>query len=264
VCPTKACKLAACGYDIQMTFDQKISWETKGFVVIEDALSSEEVAKARSAFDLEIEKLRPAWKPPENKPNDRRIHIPDPLDVDDIFVDLADHPKLLPLVRGAIGDDLVLVFVQAFAYPPGEGSFTNWHSDLGHVVGLDHSTCIFLARMIIYLEDVSPDGGCFAYIPGSHKLDMATILRGPWCKETQKRPDYVSFPGKAGTAILFNAYGWHTALPNSGSRERKALQYGYCHGWVQFFGKAAKPKRVEELATTDLRKQLFGIRMPWE
>jgi ectoine hydroxylase-related dioxygenase (phytanoyl-CoA dioxygenase family) len=247
-----------------MTPQQRLSWDTFGYVVVENALLPSVLQRAQQAFDNELERVAAAPATPAKRPGDKRVWIQNLLDLDEVFVELVDHPALLPVLEGAIGDDLVLTLVQAFAYPPSDRSFTPWHSDLGHFVGIDLTRQAYFARVMIYLSDVGEDGGCFAYVPGSHRLDVATIVSPPVFEDPEMMPQHVKFPGPAGTAIVFNAYGWHTALPNKSEATRKCLQYGYCHAWVQFLNTAKAPHDVERLATTGLRRQLFGLQRPWE
>jgi ectoine hydroxylase-related dioxygenase (phytanoyl-CoA dioxygenase family) len=63
---------------------------------------------------------------------------------------------------------------------------------------------------------------------------------------------------KAGDAVLFNVHVRHMALDNTSPRIRKSLIYAYSHFWVKNYPNAI-PKDVDRLATTNERKQLFGI-----
>lgn len=244
-----------------MSPEQRVSWETFGYVRVENALSPDELKRACEAFDRALDPDHASKKARES---DKRVWANNLLDVDDIFVDFVDHPKLLPVLKGALGDDLILTLMQAFAYPPGDRSFTVWHSDIGHFRGIDLTRHPYFVRVMIYLTDVAEDGGCFGYVPGSHRLDGEAIVSPPTFKDPNEMPNHVKFPGPAGTAVIFNAYGWHTALPNHSNATRKCLQYGYCHAWVQFLNKALAPEDAESHATTPLRRQLFGLTRPWE
>ncbi|MBI2193176.1 MAG: phytanoyl-CoA dioxygenase family protein [Planctomycetes bacterium] len=241
-----------------MTKEQRISWQNAGFVVVEDALSPEELQRARTVFDSEMEKAQAARK--ENTPGKvESFSLANPLDLDDVFVDMADNPKVLPILTAGIGPDLVLTMVQAFTTPPG-GSPVYWHSDLWHFAGVDLTHDCYFARVIYFLDDVEPGGGAFAYLPGSHRLDTLALVHPPKFDDPKKMPNCVEFAVRAGTAVIFNAYGLHARLPNRSNRTRKAVQYGYCHAWVKFLDKPQSPKDTDRLARNDLRKQIFGLK----
>ena len=66
------------------------------------------------------------------------------------------------------------------------------------------------------------------------------------------------FPGKAGDAILFNSYGWHTSMINTTSTARKSIILIY-EKWSE--GKVS-PDRYASIAdrlTTPERRRLFCL-----
>ena len=86
--------------------------------------------------------------------------------------------------------------------PPWPLSYTGWHPD----VGPDNPLHI---KVQIYVEDVEPGTGEFGFVPGSHKPGSGPYSR-PHLQTSM--PGLKTFAGRAGTAILFNSYGWHTAM----------------------------------------------------
>lgn len=104
-----------------MTEAQKRAYEADGVVLIEDTLSPEQVARAREAFARAEVADHERWKKQvEETDIFPELHdIPHILDVDDVFVDMVDHPNTLPLVRHAVGADVQLLGTQARMYWPG-------------------------------------------------------------------------------------------------------------------------------------------------
>ena len=67
-------------------------YDAQGYVIIRGALKSGELKRVQDAFDRAQE-------------NDA---LGDILNQDDVFVDMVDHPALLPVVRAVVGEDAQL------------------------------------------------------------------------------------------------------------------------------------------------------------
>ena len=110
-------------------------------------------------------------------------------------------------------------------------------------------------KLQIYVNDVPPRGGEFAYVPGSHRLKPETFYRpGP----NKNMPGHVTLPGKAGTAILFDNRGLHTAMDNTTAVPRKSIIMAYGErqdGLVSSDQHAAIADRLK----TPERRRLFGL-----
>jgi len=250
-----------------MTPADRIFWRTNGYFVVERMLGPEEVRRVGEAFDREIARQFPRGVPTDETiaqaqrvGNWKAQFIDGFLDADPAFVALADHPRLMPVLTEAIGDDLILTLANAGSYPLGDPG-VYWHSDLWHFIGMElaRADC-YMARALIFLDDVEREGGCLAYVPGSHRLDQRTIVHPPRFDDPADMPNCVRFAVPAGTAVVFNSYGWHARFPNRSRRPRRAVQFGYCHQWVQFLSRPIAPRAAETLADTDLRRQLFGLK----
>ncbi len=235
-----------------------IFWRTNGYFVIEEMLSPQELQRVQAVFEREMARQFPQ---PAAQPQADARFLKDFLDADPLFAELADHPGLMPVLTEAFGDDLILTLANASTYPPGAPQ-AYWHSDLWHFIGMNLAHDCYMARVLLFLDDVEPEGGCLAYVPGSHRLDQMTIVNPPRFDDAGKMPNHVRFAVRAGTAVVFNSYGWHARLPNNSpsGRPRRTLQYGYCHAWVQFMSQPLAPRSAESVATTDLRRQLFGLK----
>ena len=92
-------------------------------------------------------------------------------------------------------------------------SYTSWHPDVPHSNPLH-------IKIQIYVNDVDPGCGEFAFVPGSHKRTAGPYTR-PVFQESM--PGHRTFVGAAGTAVMFNAYGWHAAMDNHSGIPRKSI-----------------------------------------
>jgi len=94
---------------------------------------------------------------------------------------------------------------------PSPLGYLNWHVDHEDGPG------VFL-KALVYLEDVALGEGDMAYIPGSHHYAR------PGEEEIlARRLGYRRFPGRAGSAVLFDTAGVHAPSANEGREVRKTL-----------------------------------------
>jgi len=241
-----------------MTIEQKIQYETQGFLHIPGALDPRILGRFKSAFDAAAQKHSNHWRSGSDGDGaPQYFDIPHILDEDDVFSDLLDAPAIFPVLLEILGGDIQLHQTMARLFPPGETLTGDWHTDLEGMNGIDlgHSSN-FMLKVHYYPEDLLPDQGCLAFIPGSHRYPLGH----PKIKldHTKTSPATTKIVPKAGDAVLFNVHVRHMALDNTSSRIRKSLIYAYSHFWVKSYPNAA-PKDLDRLATTPERKQLFGI-----
>lgn len=236
-----------------MTPEQKIQFETQGYLHIKGAIDPPLLARLKVAFDAVAKQYGSQTEAPPTGFFD----IPHPLDQDDVFVDLADAPGLFPILLDILGGDIQLLQTQARIFPPGKTFTAPWHSDLELVNGLDlgHSTA-FMVKAHFYPEDLLPEQGCLAFIPGSHRYPPGR----PRAEIDHRSPSpaYVRVVPKAGDVVIFNVHLLHMALDNQTPLVRKSLIYAYSHFWVKNY-KTGAPRDLERLANTPVRRQLFGI-----
>jgi len=237
-----------------MTTDQRLCYESLGFLHLRNVIPQELVRRVKSAFDLAAERFGAVAASSKAGYFD----IPDILDVDDSFVDLVDLEPLTPVLLEAVGCDIQLNHTHARVFPPGKTFTAPWHSDLSDVVGIDlgHSLNFFV-KVHFYFEDLRPDQGCLAFLPGTHRLPQDY----PRPKIDEHAKAAVRIVPKAGDAVLFNTHLLHMALDNTSPMPRKSLIYAYSHFWLKNYANAV-PSDLDRLATTPLRKQLFGVETP--
>lgn len=242
---------------------QLLQYETQGFVHLPGVIPPELVARVKRSFDLASELHRTEWErlPAEKRARAQYYDLPDILDIDDAFVDLADLPSIWPLLLRAVGTDIQLNHTHARIMFPGKTFTAAWHSDLMTLQGLDlaHSPHFF-AKVHFYFEDLEPEQGCLGFIPGSHRLPVGVDPK-PAVDGISDPTVAVRIVPKAGDAVLFNVHVRHMAFDNKTPRPRKSLIYAYSHFWLKNYANAV-PRDLDRLATTPLRRQLFGVETP--
>ena len=236
--------------------ESRLSYETQGVVHLPGVLEPAFLARLKSAFDRAAAKHAQNWLAAGDVAP-ASFDIPSILDEDDVFVELVDLPAILPLLVEILGTDIQLLIVAARLFRPSKTFVPPWHSDLDTVQGVDPGCSpSFIAKIHFYPEDLTPEQGCLAFIPGSHRYPIG---------HARPRLDYQRDDGlikkivpKAGDAVLFNPHIFHMCLDNRSPRMRKSLIYTYGHFWMKNYPNAV-PRELDRLATTPQRKQLFGL-----
>jgi ectoine hydroxylase-related dioxygenase (phytanoyl-CoA dioxygenase family) len=191
-----------------------------GFVIVRDALSPSEVAAI-------VDALRPFEEAQRygrnNFEGERTKRIYSLAGKGEIFMRLAEHPRIVEIVDAMLLPRWLLSNLQSIRIHPGE-SEQPWHTDDAfYPVPRPHAT---LGVSVIWaLEDFGDDNGATEIIRGSHR----------WADE---HPDdapreVVRAVMRAGSAIVFDGATWHRGGANRGTRTRLAISPQYCQPWLR-------------------------------
>ena len=229
---------------------QRAQWEQEGFLTFDNAIQGGELARLQGVFDYWSERCKSEWleRVEAGEAVSTFYDIPGVFEKDEIFVDLVDHPSCYPYLKEFTDGEVILLGPQVRTVPPSPVSYSGWHPDVPHSNPLH-------IKVQVYVNDVEPKCGEFTYVPGSHKPDAGPYSRVP---RLESMPGHKTFPGKAGTAIMFNSYGWHAAMDNPSGTPRKSVILIY---------EKRTPDRVSPEAyapiarycTTPERRRLFSL-----
>lgn len=232
--------------------------DLQGYLVIENALSSAEVATLNRLIDAQ-------QLPPPGK-TERFGSAPEGagfLDWGKPFCDLLDHPVLMPILRFQLGDcfrlDRLYGMYMDAGMPRGQ-----LHADYGATarnVNVQPGEYFPFRDNQVYngfvvvtwnLADAGPDHGGFCCIPGSHKSHYKlprSIYDNP-----ETCPAVIIPEAPAGSIVLFTEALTHGTAAWRGPHQRRALLYKYCVSHVVWTS-----KRVALPATTELspRQQIL-------
>ena len=92
-------------------------------------------------------------------------------------------------------------------------------------------------------------------MPRSYKPDAGPY---PLVHRLESMPGHRVFPGKAGTAVLFNSYGWHTSMVNRTLEPRKSIILIY-EKWSEDRFDPDRFAYVADRLTTPERRRLFSL-----
>lgn len=244
-----------------------------GFLVIEGALSAEELLLYRSMSDVLVRRAQGLSEDAQHTELGHSFSLEqDPINggrkagvlhkvqgvitAEPRFMNIARHPSILPIVQGLLCEQELDIFgTKFFPKLPG-GTSVNWHQDnfaFGHDVQADRDMQEQIVSLAIYLDDADAENGCLRVIPSSHKhgylpppphISQNSIALDPHAHLSMPRgapplPPARSLPCKAGTCVVFSANMLHSAGPNrSASRSRYSLFWHYLPGCLlpQRFG----------------------------
>ncbi len=242
-----------------MTDAQRITFETNGFLVIENALSPTELAQLRE----EVAAAEKLWGENPSLPGFRKPALSElmgPIEYGPTMRDLLWHPKTFPIVREILGDDVSMVDNSYYITPPHTPhTHADWHHDVG-LPGVYHPLSVMMVKMFFLLSDVNADSGGTAMVPGSHRFPMDFTF--PEVSDPKNMPGAVQMSGKAGTAYMFNGRVYHAAVNNDSDHPRKVLIYNYGHHWMKIWPGYEPSQKLQDWAkqTGDpVKMQLLGM-----
>ena len=238
-------------------------------------MAQQELDRLLSAVDEVKAKVRRAEGGDPNDP----FTIRNALAQHEAFLDLIDHPKMLPLVVDAIGWNIQIRTTHLDYRPPypkdlqpgeigvGDGDdqkagYNNlgWHPDLSgkelfEGPSLDGRLPFMEIKVFYVFSDLSEsNSGNLWLMPGSHKRPLQE-----W-REMQGKHDLsqaVELRLKPGAAVLWRTATWHCVGPNLSDKTRKIMHVGYHYRWLR---PADFIQQAPELLanSSPIRKQLLG------
>lgn len=242
-----------------MTDEQRLFFETNGYLVFPNLLSPKELATIRVAADS-AENL---WRADTSrlgvrKPNLQQVQAP--IEYDDNLLKLMTHPTLFPIVRELLGEDIQMIDNDYFISPPNTKSHALWHHDVG-MPSVYHPRSTLMIKVFFLLSDVPPGGGGTAVVPGSHRFPMDFCL--PKVENPDEMPRHVRMEYPAGSAYLFHCRIYHAALNNTTDATRRVLIFNYGHSWMKFWQGYEPSEALKAKAKTRVMQQLLGMTDPY-
>lgn len=234
---------------IAMTDAQRSDFEDKGFIIIEKFFTGEELTRLLDAVEIVADRVRKTC----NLGPDDPFQVRNLLSHHEAFLDLVDHPRMLPLVVDAIGWNIQIRTTHLDYRPPypeglkpGDLGVANgedqkagyrnlgWHPDLSpqfQAASLDGRLPFMEVKVFYTLCDMRQSGcGNLWLAPGSHKRSPKE-LRDNGRRVDAKDAFELRLP--AGAAVLWRTATWHCVGPNQSKQTRKIMHYGYHHRWLR-------------------------------
>jgi ectoine hydroxylase-related dioxygenase (phytanoyl-CoA dioxygenase family) len=226
------------------------AFERDGYVLVENALTRDEVDRLTTAVDDVYAAERDA--------EGGSLHLLAFCGRDAAFLELLDHPSTLPLVVDVLGPNVFMYHCHLDVHPREDDHARPWmwHQD-GGVVNRDLETeprPRLSVKLAYFLTDASEPGrGNFVVLPGSHTRNA--IARPS--DDDNDLPGATPVLAHAGDAVMFDRRLWHMRSPNRSGLTRKALFYAYTYRWVRARDDLHVRPELFELVTA-VRAQLLG------
>ena len=236
---------------LAMTTQQSKDFDEKGFVVLEEFFNQTEIDRLLQAIDEVGDRIRAE----KGLGPDDPFAVRNALSHHEAFLDLIDHPRILPLVVDAIGWNIQVRTTHLDYRPPypedlkasisgvgkgedHEAGYRNvgWHPDLASdslFLGpsLDGRLPFMEIKIFYVLYDMTESNcGNLWLVPGSHRRRPA---------ELQEKGNGVDPEGAVelklpiGSAVLWRTAVWHCVGPNLSRKTRKIMHVGYHYRWLR-------------------------------
>src|SRR5690606_1168531 len=126
------CYVDASCLQFALTEEERKQFDETGYLILENVLSSDQLAALTSETDRIFEQKVQDGHDPR-----KALFYPNFIPDSDLFLDLIDHPNVLPKVWGILGWNIYLYHAHLIVTPPsGQEKNDNtfgWHQDSGRV-----------------------------------------------------------------------------------------------------------------------------------
>lgn len=186
-----------------MTEAQRRQFDTHGFTIIDDVLTSAQVIQLRGALDRHLDSIG----------RERTDHV---FEGCPELAWLCEHPPVVAELRELLGPN----FVYCHDSDGVRGGHVAWHRDW-ELTGDD-----LIVKTCYYLEDQGREGGCLVVRPGSHLPENQEDPRSG-----DPHGDYADEQDcetRAGSVLIFHLRIWHRSRPRTlpGARHALFATYG--------------------------------------
>jgi len=183
-----------------------------GYLLVRHLFSPEETEKIIEGFEWSIQNCGNG----KNHDGTSRTMFGGPIEHTPEMCAILDHPSILGLIGGVLGED--------FNYTGGDGNYysgdTGWHPD-------GNWGQLFAAKIAFYLDPLTRGTGALRLIPGSHrpdhfvrqeKIDVNNSLELFGIPPTEF-PGSITVETNPGDVVIFNHDLYHASF-GGGSRRR--------------------------------------------
>ena len=207
-------------------------YRREGWVVPRFRLPADEAAALRDALD-DLIRANPGVRPEKLVSAHVEGDNGEGVRGDARFLALARDPRIVELVAGVLGEDIVLWGCHVFCKPAGDGFETPWHQD-GHYWPIRP-----LANCTVWvaLEESKVENGCLRVIPRSHARralhehlheDRADLtLNQRLAAGAFDERDAVDLELEPGEMSLHDVYMIHGAAANRSTQRRTGVALRY-------------------------------------
>ena len=244
--------------------EQRAHYDEHGYIIIENAAEPIGIDRIREAYERAEADTRDEWEEMVasgvykggygNGPNAHTIRTN--YEWDTTMLDLANNPKIIPIIKEIIGPDYQVMEMLYHNHHAGAAAHTRWHRDWPP---WKHPQYTLKAKCFYALDDIHEDQGCFSLVPGTHN-DPEGPNNDAYTEENlTDMPGCTKMTMKAGDAIIWDVTCWHTGLANTSQRDRRLVIFGYMPFFIKKWNAAPPDEPLVKWADTPYKRQLLGI-----
>lgn len=175
------------------------------------------------------------------------------------FAEIMGHPRLLAFLHRALGDELVFMLGQYICSGPGVPGLA-LHSDYqpfgSAAKGWNESSPATL-RVLIYLDDLTPERAPFTILPRSH---LSVHQQSNPYRRFDNHPEMKTVCLDAGGAIVFNVKAFHGTHPNTSDFTRTMIEYAFRPEWARCAGPVEEWEAAQVASAPAIAKPLLKPR----
>jgi ectoine hydroxylase-related dioxygenase (phytanoyl-CoA dioxygenase family) len=237
-----------------------------GYVVIDDALAGFDLSAVRAAYNSVLPRdvidgryqggLEPTVQATSVILSGTDAATAGYSTYDTIFLEIANNRRIIRLIREIVGTNFQSMEILAHCHQAHTNAHTGWHRDWSPWTHPLHSLKV---KVFYLLDDQDESMGPLSLVPGSHKRPDPPPLEYSSGSNLRAMPGMKAMTGRAGTAVVWDALCWHTALPNISNRDRRIIVYGYMPFWVKKWNSHPPPDHIVRWCDTPEKRQLMGI-----
>lgn len=221
----------------------------KGYVLLPELFTSEEVSDARSHI-LKLAEEQPAGRLLKTGERSRLYRLLGELE---IFDNMVQHPQIIEIMEVILGSDMTLGGFSAHILYPGASSM-GMHVDYPYFTMNPPypATPVMEIQVIWMMEDFTETNGAPLFAAGTQKLCQFP--------DTEKFGELAhKVTGKAGTAILSHGLCWHDTSTNYSDEPRVSVLGNYNSKFIRSLENPAEKISPEFLEKASPKmKQLLG------
>ncbi len=239
---------------------QKYFFDINGYLVIEDALSQDEVDALNEAIDQNDGRIK--IRPPEQSLAQGSSALVAKQGRGDLggmltwpkpwcqpFRDLLAHPSMVPPLVEILRHDFRLDHVYGIVMEAGAEGHTlhggGTADDLAHFYQFHNGQMRCGLTVAAWnLTDVNPGDGGFACIPGSHKANYVAPRDVARMEKDIGLVQQIAAP--AGSVVIFTEALTHGTMPWKAGHQRRSILYKYSPG-ILTYAQRYVPEGVEEV-----------------
>ena len=239
---------------VALTTAQRQAIDTDGFLIVPQALNTNEVALLTAASDRLMSSFL-------DDPEQLYLQVRQGLVQEPALDPLVAHPKTVPLVVQLLSPNIHLHSASIIYKKPQDPHIATpsrgWHRDIGIAEDLGHQGLPRIGIKVCYcLSNFSTsNSGMTLLAPGSHTNNAPLGIPAGQVDP----PEVVDLSVRAGDAICFENRIFHSAAPNLSERLSKVIIYGYAYRWMKTDQYLDPPDpQVLQRAKSNIDFQLLG------